>query len=157
MGWIGHALLVQPSISAHWKWSEMVVSASTNQVWTRTTIISYAWSFAIQNQIQTVCGGNKIMRYNVLTFSVPQGSKVDWKFEAWRHQICGPGPKIDLWRSVPPCNLKCRPLFLFLSPAFWKVHPSYERFLEIIVVIFRTIFILLMCISAFFQPPIPLM
>ena len=76
------------------------------------------------------------------TFSVLQGSKVDWKFEAWRHQIYGRGPKIDLWRSVRPCNLKCRPLFLFLSPAFWKVHPSYERFLEIVVVIFRTIFIL---------------
>ena len=32
IGWIGHALLVQPSISAHKKWPEMVVSASTNQV-----------------------------------------------------------------------------------------------------------------------------
>ena len=37
IGWIGHALLVQPSISAHRKWPEMVVSASTNQVWTKNT------------------------------------------------------------------------------------------------------------------------
>ena len=49
------ALLVQPSISAHRKWPEMVVSASTNQVWTKITIRSYAWSFAIQIQIQAVC------------------------------------------------------------------------------------------------------
>ena len=54
IGWIGHALLVQPSISAHRKWPEMVVSASTNQVWTKITIRSYAWSFAIQIQIQAV-------------------------------------------------------------------------------------------------------
>ena len=46
------ALLVQPSISAHRKWPEMVVSASTNQVWTKITVRSYAWSFAIQIQIQ---------------------------------------------------------------------------------------------------------
>ena len=45
IGWIGHALLVQSSISAHRKWPEMVVSASTNQVWTKITIRSYAWSF----------------------------------------------------------------------------------------------------------------
>ena len=44
-GWDGHALLVQPSISAHRKWPEMIVSASTNQVWTKITIRSYAWSF----------------------------------------------------------------------------------------------------------------
>ena len=54
IGWIGHALLVQPSISAHRKWPEMVVSGSTNQVWTKITIISYAWSFAIHIQIQAV-------------------------------------------------------------------------------------------------------
>ena len=36
------ALLVQPSISAHRKWPEMVVSASINQVWTKITIRSYA-------------------------------------------------------------------------------------------------------------------
>ena len=39
------ALLVQPSISAHRKWPEMVVSASTNQVWTKITIGSYAHVF----------------------------------------------------------------------------------------------------------------
>ena len=39
------ALLVQPSISAHRKWPEMVVSASTNQVWTKFTIGSYAHIF----------------------------------------------------------------------------------------------------------------
>ena len=34
------------SISAHRKWPEMVASASTNQVWTKITIRSYAcWSF----------------------------------------------------------------------------------------------------------------
>ena len=49
------ALLVQLSISAHRKWPEMVVSVSTNQVWTKITIRSYAWSFAIQIQIQAVC------------------------------------------------------------------------------------------------------
>ena len=54
IGWIGHALLVQPSISAHRKWPEMVVSASTNQVWTKITIRNYAWSFAIQIQIEAV-------------------------------------------------------------------------------------------------------
>ena len=48
------ALLVQPSISAHRKWPEMVVLASTNQVWTKITIRSYVWSFAIQIQIQAV-------------------------------------------------------------------------------------------------------
>ena len=32
IGWICHALLVQPSICAHRKWPEMVVSASTNQL-----------------------------------------------------------------------------------------------------------------------------
>jgi hypothetical protein len=53
-GWIVNALLVQPSISAHRKWPEMVVSASTNQVWTKITIRGYAWSFAIQIQIQAV-------------------------------------------------------------------------------------------------------
>ena len=36
------AVLVQPSISAHRKWPEMVVSASTNQVWTKIIIGSYA-------------------------------------------------------------------------------------------------------------------
>ena len=51
IGWIGHALLVQPS---------MVASASTNRVWTKITIKSYAWSFAIQIQIQAVCGLNKL-------------------------------------------------------------------------------------------------
>ena len=54
IGWIGHALLVQPSISVHGKWPEMVVLASTNQLWTKITIRSYAWSFAIQIQIQSV-------------------------------------------------------------------------------------------------------
>ena len=34
IGWIAHALLVQASISAHRKWPEMVVSTSTNQIWT---------------------------------------------------------------------------------------------------------------------------
>ena len=57
IGWIGHALWVQPSISAHRKWPEMVVSASTNQVWTKITIKSYAWSFAIQIQIPAVWFG----------------------------------------------------------------------------------------------------
>ena len=33
---------------------EMVVSASTNQVWTKITIGSYAHVFPIQNQIQAV-------------------------------------------------------------------------------------------------------
>ena len=33
----------------------MVVSGSTNQVWTKITIRSNAWSFAIQIQIQAVC------------------------------------------------------------------------------------------------------
>ena len=60
IGWIGHALLVQPSISAHRKWPEMVASAFTNQVWTKITIKSYAWSFAIQIQIQTVCNALKL-------------------------------------------------------------------------------------------------
>ena len=48
------ALLVQPSISAHRKWQEMVVSASTNEVWTKITIRTYARSFAFQIQIQAV-------------------------------------------------------------------------------------------------------
>ena len=51
----GHALLVQPYISAHRKWPEMVLSAFTNQVWTKITIRTNAWSFAIQIQIQAVC------------------------------------------------------------------------------------------------------
>ena len=54
------ALLVQPSISAHRKWPEMVVSASTNQVWTKITIETYAWSFAIQIRIQAVWGGKYV-------------------------------------------------------------------------------------------------
>ena len=54
------ALLVQPSIFAHRKWPEMVVSASTNQVWTKITIGSYAWYFAIQIQIQAVCDEDMI-------------------------------------------------------------------------------------------------
>ena len=54
LDWIAHALLVQPSISACRKWPEMVVSASTNQVWTKITIKGYAWSFAIQIQIQAL-------------------------------------------------------------------------------------------------------
>ena len=33
----------------------MVVSASTNQVWTKITIKSYAWSFAIQNSDPDPC------------------------------------------------------------------------------------------------------
>ena len=41
--WLGWpALIVQPSISAHRKWPEIVVSASTNQVWTKITIRIYA-------------------------------------------------------------------------------------------------------------------
>ena len=72
IGWIGHALLVQPSISAHRKWPEMVVSASTNQVWTKITIRSYAWSFAIQIQIQAVCLSTfyrkKPVEHDVITF-----------------------------------------------------------------------------------------
>ena len=50
----GHALLVQPSIFAHRKWPKMVVSASTNQVWTKITTRSFAWAFSIQIQIQAV-------------------------------------------------------------------------------------------------------
>ena len=42
------------SISAHRKWQEMVVSCSTNQVWTKITIRSNAWLFAIQIQIKAV-------------------------------------------------------------------------------------------------------
>ena len=49
IGWIG-----QPSISANRKWPEMIVSDSSNQVWTKITIWSYVWSFAIQIQIQAV-------------------------------------------------------------------------------------------------------
>ena len=49
IGWIGHALLVQPSISAHWKWPEMVVSASTNQLWIKMTIRTYAWSLCLSD------------------------------------------------------------------------------------------------------------
>ena len=54
IGWIGLPFLVKHSIFAHRKWPEMVVSASTNQVRTKITIRSFAWSFAIQNQIQAV-------------------------------------------------------------------------------------------------------
>ena len=39
-------------------WLEMVVTASTNQVWTKFTISSYTCSFATQIQIQAVCGPN---------------------------------------------------------------------------------------------------
>ena len=52
IGWIGQALSVQPSVSTYRKRPEMVVSASTNQA--ETKIISYAWSFAIQIQIEAV-------------------------------------------------------------------------------------------------------
>ena len=48
------AWLVQPSISAHRKWPEIVVLASTNQVWTKIIIRIYAWSFAVQNPIEAV-------------------------------------------------------------------------------------------------------
>ena len=50
---IGYALIVQPSISAHRKWPEMVAS-----VWTKITIRIYAWSLAIQIQIQAVWACN---------------------------------------------------------------------------------------------------
>ena len=43
------------SISAHRKWLKMVVSASTNQLWTKIAIRSYAWSFAIQIPIHILC------------------------------------------------------------------------------------------------------
>ena len=56
------ALLVQPSISAHRKWPEMVESASTNQEWTKITIRSYAWSFSIQNQIEAVCSLSELVK-----------------------------------------------------------------------------------------------
>ena len=44
----------QPSIFSLRKWLEMVASAFTNQAWTKTTTRIYAWSFAIQIQIQAV-------------------------------------------------------------------------------------------------------
>ena len=62
IGWIWPALLVQPSISAHRKWPEMVESASTNQEWTKITIRSYAWSFSIQNQIEAVCSLSELVK-----------------------------------------------------------------------------------------------
>ena len=57
IGWIGQALLVQPSISANRKWPEMVVSASTNQLWPKITIKIYPWSFAIQipSSVKRIC------------------------------------------------------------------------------------------------------
>ena len=39
-----------PVSSVHRKWPEMVVSASTNQVWTKITMRSYAWSFGHSDQ-----------------------------------------------------------------------------------------------------------
>ena len=45
-------LLVQPTISAHKKWPEMVLSASTNQVWTKISVRSL---LVIQIQIQAIC------------------------------------------------------------------------------------------------------
>ena len=64
------ALLVQPSISTHRKWPEMVVSASTNQVWTKITIRSYAWYFAMQNHIQAVCPINPILKIQKFPLSM---------------------------------------------------------------------------------------
>ena len=49
------------SPTAHRKWPEMVVSASTNQVWTKITIRSYAWSFGHSDldpsRVALVCFG----------------------------------------------------------------------------------------------------
>ena len=43
----------------------MVVSASTNQVWTKITVRSYVWSFAIQIQNQAVCIDSLIFSKNL--------------------------------------------------------------------------------------------
>ena len=78
IGWIGHALLMQPSISVHRKWPEMIVSASTNQVWTKITIRSYVWSFALQIQIQAVCLTLlPVTKYNAVYF-LSSGHSLVW-------------------------------------------------------------------------------
>ena len=68
------ALLVQPSISAHRKWPEMVVSASTNQVWTKITIGSYAHVFChSESDRSSVCNDfcSEIITWNrILLLSV---------------------------------------------------------------------------------------
>ena len=51
---IGHALLVQPPISAHRKWPEIAVSGSTKQVWAKTSSVEMACGLGIQNEIQAV-------------------------------------------------------------------------------------------------------
>ena len=62
------ALLVQPSISAHRKWQEMVVSASTNQVWTKITVRSYAHVFCHSESDRSSVLSFKIFRYNFEQF-----------------------------------------------------------------------------------------
>ena len=92
-GWDGHALLMQPSISPHRKWPEMAVSASTNQVWSKITIRSYAWSFA--TQIQAVWMGCQKTRKNLTSFmDVPL---VYFNYISWT------------------CTIGCSKIFLFAS------------------------------------------
>ena len=76
--WIKMVLCI--SISNHRKWQEMVVLASTNQVWTRITRKSYAWSFAIQIPIQAVCLVTLSFR-SVWTWSKPSS-----KYPLHEHQ-----------------------------------------------------------------------
>ena len=83
------------SVSAHRKWPEMAVSASTNQVWSKITIRSYAWSFAIQIQIQAVWMGCQKTRKNLTSFmDVPL---VYFKYISWT------------------CTIGCSKIFLFAS------------------------------------------
>ena len=69
IGWIGHALLVQSSFSAHRKWPVMVVSASNNQVWTKITIRSYAWSFSHSDPDPSSVNSRSIILIFLLTFT----------------------------------------------------------------------------------------
>ena len=54
IGWNGHALLVQPSISAHRKWKWSTVCGSYESLGCLERWISNAYSFRVQSGIKTV-------------------------------------------------------------------------------------------------------
>ena len=94
IGCIGHALLVEPFISTHRKWLEMVVSASINQVWTKITVRSYAWPFGHSDPDSSNVNSDRMAE------SAPSGwNRVIWQILGVQMPPCTPNSTGFEWQS----------------------------------------------------------
>ena len=121
IGWIGHALLVQPFISAHRKWPEMVVSASTNQIWTKITIGSYSHVFChSESDNRSSVSSNTLLRLLRIFMRQTLVQKVQEIHKLQTAKLAQTSPNLRF------CIIK-RALSITLLDGFWSQHSAVGK------------------------------